>query len=175
MVDVKNKLCPFRVFREKTHFKYSEADATTEKFYDCLGEKCAAYYQGGCQRLVPPALVIGDSPLRWREDLTDAEIEKMLEELKKAPLMAMPSTEPSVEFVQNWIPVTERLPTEADGSVLVCLADKPPYNYMEHYINAKHDQRVEIGHYSEHSHKWYGTIGNDVIGWMPLPEPLKEA
>lgn len=87
MADVKEKCCPFRVFREKTHFKYSQGEATTEKFYDCLGEKCAAYYTGVCMRLMPPALVIGDSPIRMRADLADADIKKLREELSKAPIM----------------------------------------------------------------------------------------
>jgi hypothetical protein len=75
-----------------------------------------------------------------------------------------------------WISVTESLPTESDGSVLVCHTDVPPYNFMEPFVNAKHDRRVEFGHYSEHTNRWYGTMGEfieDIIGWMPLPSPPK--
>lgn len=78
---------------------------------------------------------------------------------------------------QKWIPVTEHLPTESDGTVLVCHADKPPYYLSEPYINAKHNRRVVIGHYSEHSKRWYGEAGslmNDITHWMPRPEPPKE-
>ena len=77
---------------------------------------------------------------------------------------------------QRWIPVTESLPTESDGTVLVCHANISPYNLTEHYVNAKHDQRVVIGHYSQHSGRWYGEMGgflNDVTHWMPLPKPPK--
>ena len=78
----------------------------------------------------------------------------------------------------KWIPVAERLPTEADGTVLVCFPDVSPYNLKEPYPNAKHDRRVATGKYSQHSKTWY--IGEfSVIGgpkptfWMPLPEPPK--
>lgn len=77
----------------------------------------------------------------------------------------------------RWIPVTERLPTESDGTVLVCLANKWPHNEREAYINAKHDRRVRTGNYCEFSGNWYdghgGTL-SEVIGWMPMPTPLKD-
>ena len=76
MGDVKEKCCPFLVFREKTHFKYSQAEVTTEKFHDCMGEKCAAYYQGGCLRLVPPAIVVGDGVV------SASDVKKLREEMR---------------------------------------------------------------------------------------------
>ncbi len=84
-------------------------------------------------------------------------------------------TEP-LTHCQQWIPVTERLPSEADGTVLVCHADKAPYNYTEPFANAKHDCRVVVGSYSEYSGKWYCNMGgtlHDVTHWMPQPEPPK--
>lgn len=98
MEDVKEKRCPFRVFREKTLFKYSGAEATTEKFEDCLGEKCAAYYRGGCMRLTPPALVVNG------EGFTDAVIDRLCEYTRNEPLMVATGAEPSVEVVQNGTP-----------------------------------------------------------------------
>ena len=81
--------------------------------------------------------------------------------------------------VQEWISVKDRLPTESDGTVLVCFPDVFPYNSKEHCVNAKHDQRVKTAKYSQFSNEWY--IG-DMAGiskvrpthWMPLPEPPKE-
>lgn len=91
MEDVKQKFCPFLVIREnKAEFMRVLGLAFTENFQLCKGKDCAAYYRGGCLRLVPPALVIGDSPLRMRTDLTDADIEKLCEELKNAPIMPGP-------------------------------------------------------------------------------------
>ena len=62
----------------------------------------------------------------------------------------------------GWIPVSERLPKDKDGSVLVTMPDK----------------KVTTARYSEFSDKWYvgdmmGVGGPGPIAWMPLPEPYK--
>lgn len=74
----------------------------------------------------------------------------------------------------GWISVNDRLPTESDGTVLVCMPDVSPYNLKEQYVNAKHNQRVIIARYSEHSNRWFfdGSVSKDSpTHWMPLPEP----
>lgn len=63
----------------------------------------------------------------------------------------------------GWIPVSERLPKECDGRVLV----------------SKEDGQVTTGLHSEFSNVWYigdmcGVGGCKVIAWMPLPEPYRE-
>ena len=67
----------------------------------------------------------------------------------------------------KWIKVTEKLPSESDGYVLVCMPDEFPYNQ---------GQRVRLGQYSEYAHRWFfeggATGGSDPIAWMPLPEPI---
>ena len=76
--------------------------------------------------------------------------------------------------VVRWIPVTERLPDESNGTVLVCHADKAPYNIPEPFPHAEHDRRVVIGSHSEHTGTWYCSMGgtlHDVTHWMPLPDP----
>lgn len=88
------------------------------------------------------------------------------------------ATEPLTNC-QQWIPVTERLPTEADGTVLVCYPDVFPFNLKEPFINAKHCQRVRTGKYSQHINTWFigdfNAVGKpDPAFWMPLPEPPKE-
>lgn len=77
----------------------------------------------------------------------------------------------------DWILCEERLPTEADGTVLICMPDIEPYNRKEPYPDAKHNQRVRTGKYSQYSKTWYkgdmcGVGGADPIAWMPLPEPM---
>ena len=77
------------------------------------------------------------------------------------------------------ISVEDRLPTESDGTVLVCMPDLWPYNNKEPYVNAKHDCRVRVGHYSEHSNEWTYELGMKGRGylpthWMPLPDPYTE-
>ena len=79
----------------------------------------------------------------------------------------------------GWVSVKDRLPTESDGTVLVCYPNQAPYNLMEPHVNAKHDRRVATGCYSQYSSTWYhgdmrGVGGADPIAWMPLPEPMKE-
>ena len=77
----------------------------------------------------------------------------------------------------NWINVTDSLPTESDGTVLVCMPDVYPYNIKEPYTNAKHNRQVCIASYSEHSNTWYYEMGgirsDKPTHWMPLPEPFK--
>lgn len=86
--------------------------------------------------------------------------------------------QPTIE-PQRWIPCSERLPEESDGTILVCFPDEFPYNNKEPYVNAKHNQRVKTAFYSQFSKTWYigdlGAIGEvRPIAWMPLPEPWKE-
>ena len=79
--------------------------------------------------------------------------------------------------VQKWIPVTEDTPTESDGTVWVCLADKFPYNQPEPFVNAKHDRRITEAHYSQFSKIWYqeGAVLPDgvVTHWMKKCSPPK--
>ena len=75
---------------------------------------------------------------------------------------------------KKWISVKDRLPSESYGTVLVCHADKFPYNDTEPFVNAMHDRRIVIGSYSEHTGTWYCNMGgilHDITNWMPLPEP----
>ena len=55
----------------------------------------------------------------------------------------------------RWIPVTERLP-ENPAQVLVT------YSWGE----------VTVGEYWNNGEGW-GTYGEEVLAWMPLPEPYK--
>ena len=79
--------------------------------------------------------------------------------------------------VQEWISVKDHTPTEADGTVWVCLADVFPYNEKEPYIDAKHDGRITEAFYSEFSKRWYkdGAVFPDgiVTHWMGKPQQPK--
>lgn len=66
------------------------------------------------------------------------------------------------ESKTEWISVSERLPKECDGHVLV----------------SKEDGQVTTGLHSEFSNVWYigdmcGVGGCKVIAWMPSPKPYK--
>ena len=79
--------------------------------------------------------------------------------------------------VQEWISVNERTPTEADGTVWVCLADVFPYNEKEPYIDAKHDRRITEAFNSQFSKRWYkdgaGFPDGVVTHWMEKTQPPK--
>ncbi len=79
--------------------------------------------------------------------------------------------------VQEWVSAKDHTPTEADGTVWVCLADVFPYNEKEPYIDAKHDRRITEANYSQFSRQWYkeGAVFTDgvVTHWMEKPQPPK--
>lgn len=79
--------------------------------------------------------------------------------------------------MSDWILCTDKLPTEADGEVLICMPDVSPYNRKQPYPDAKQNKRVMIGKYSQYSKRWYKgdmcAVGSaDPIAWMPLPDPI---
>lgn len=64
---------------------------------------------------------------------------------------------PPVTPKQRWIPVSERLPEES-GS----------------YLTTTRNNAVRVNHfYAGHGRQVFG-YRNNVIAWMPLPEPYKE-
>lgn len=69
---------------------------------------------------------------------------------------------PSVTPTQSWIPVSERLPKESDGAVLIT-------------VNGE----VKTGRYSEFSNTWYkgdmrGVGGDNPTAWQPIPKPYEK-
>lgn len=61
--------------------------------------------------------------------------------------------------VQEWIPVTERLPDE--GMPVLTLHDK----YVQEYGNMMTAVRK--------NGNWYGCLGSTITHWMPLPSAPK--
>lgn len=62
--------------------------------------------------------------------------------------------------IQEWIPVSERLPDE--GMAVLTLHDK----YVQEYGNMVTAVRK--------NGNWYGCLGSTITHWMPLPELPKE-
>lgn len=70
--------------------------------------------------------------------------------------------------IQQWIPVTERLP---DGECLAVATIKGRPSYGEMLIGYVGKDGLSASGYSAESN---GEILGDVTHWMPLPEPPKE-
>lgn len=87
----------------------------------------------------------------------------------------------SDEKTRRWIPVSERLPEE-DTEVLIC------YKYRDGEGDTNH-ARIDISSYGDmyfggnriaHAKHWrspfeYFALNYEVVAWMELPEPYKEA
>ena len=88
----------------------------------------------------------------------------------------------SAETVQEWIPVSERLP-DKDDTVLIFLNSEERTWHGEY-------RRIEFGMYSDDrddhdgpgwmylnesgTDYWADLFDDDVLAWMPLPEPYRE-
>lgn len=71
---------------------------------------------------------------------------------------------PSAEA--DWIPVSERLPSEG-GDYLCTIPLDAEENYTEVLMFHK-------GRFYEDDAEWGATYHDDVLAWMPLPKPYRE-
>jgi hypothetical protein len=97
--------------------------------------------------------------------------DKLLKQLKNAPITICKS-EPSIETVQEWISVKDRLPDNKEHDwVLAQVVEDNGFMHIPRvmeYRQAKNDWFEETyGWLSEHN----GLFS--VTHWMPLPEPPK--
>lgn len=72
----------------------------------------------------------------------------------------------SAEAVQEWIPVSERLPNES-GEYLCTIPLDADETYTEVLTFHK-------GRFYEDDDEWGATYHDDVLAWMPLPKPHRE-
>ena len=71
-------------------------------------------------------------------------------------------------FVGKWIPVETALP-EDHKNVLICLSSDQIYIGCYNRHRLPFSDNV-IGWGADHVHNW---CSDDVVAWMPLPEPYK--
>ena len=88
--------------------------------------------------------------------------DELLKQLKNAPI-TIRKEEPSIELVQEWISVNDRVP-EAGGYV-VCIAKRNPFSRFMPMV-----ARIR-------KNGWVNPITEQYISeithWMPIPEPPK--
>ena len=131
--------------------------------------------------------------LRVNNELTKEEYDKLMQDIKDAPIVLLPSVQPEPSQVardiatiieneqdmmviernaQQWIPCSERLPEDYE-EVLVW------FEYFRYGVYNRLYQTHGIGDYSSEYDSWMinhesGWSKLRVIAWMPLPEPWKE-
>ncbi len=96
-----------------------------------------------------------------KDELEEIVQTRVIDKIKSGELV--------IKKAGEWIPVSERLPEE-DGQYLITVKYKPEADYENIY--------AEHGEWNDG--KWdmfcFGHCGEieDIIAWMPLPEPYKE-
>lgn len=74
---------------------------------------------------------------------------------------------PTVNPEPHWIPVTERLPEKTGRYLAWAVVSFIP----DHVDELNTIKQIAIASYSTRT--WFGDNVEDVIAWMPLPEPYK--
>lgn len=155
--------CPFRIYGDKTDFIHAHTSHIRENFPDCLGEECAAFYDGICLRLNPPEYIIN-------KRLTDKELQTLENELLSAgQIMPYNPGRESVEIAPQWIPVMERLP-ELGQNVLMYFREGQ--TFAAGFLSEAKGRSPLWCSFTDN--EWFTECDNRPDYWMPLPEKPKE-
>lgn len=76
-----------------------------------------------------------------------------------------------LDALPHWIPVTERLPEKTGKYLAWAVVSFIP----DHVDEPNTIKQIAIASYSTRTRTWFGDNVEDVIAWMPLPEPFKGA
>ena len=104
-------------------------------------------------------LIAHDVTVQENVEISD----ELLKQLKNAPITIC-KEEPSIEVVQEWIPVEERLPEEKVNCIV----------YYKHAY-CDNDDYWAIGICFYNGEKFQMDWSYKVTHWMPLPKPPKGA
>jgi len=134
--------------------------AAIEALWKISHERDSVYYTSAIYTAVDaiealPSVQPEPLTLRVNHELTKEEYDKLMHDIKDAPIVLFPSAQP------QWIPCSERLPDMWDERYLVSLA-WGGIGVMEFKSTGFHN---------------YGSFApvpiESVTAWMPLPEPWK--
>ena len=93
----------------------------------------------------------------YTHEMAIKTVDEEIKEKSKADFIALCADEGSSE--NKWIPISERLPEI--------------HNYMQEYIVTIKGNLIRTAFFTETNGKSWWSI-DDVIAWMPLPEPYKQ-
>ena len=122
-----------------------------EKLIEILDNSFEKQYEKRCFLTAPHTaedLIDNGVTVHGNVEISD----ELLKQLKNAPITIC-KEEPSIELMQEWIPVTERLPDWRDGKVLVFT--KYGFSICERTVN----------------NRWRGQHANWITHWAYLPQP----
>ena len=94
--------------------------------------------------------------------------DELLKQLKNAPITIC-KEEPSIELMQEWISVDDRLPDQS-GEVLVIVSGNPQKNITLNFAYELAEYDPYDGWIMEMWPEWEDAV---VTYWMPIPQPPK--
>ena len=104
----------------------------------------------------------------WTHELGIESIVDEIKEKSKDDFIALCADESRSESPIKWTPVNERLPEDHKDVLIYLSSDQICIGcYNSHRLPFNNNT---IGWGASYAHKW---CSNDVIAWMPLPEPYK--
>ena len=156
--------CPFRVCKvEHPPMLRGHGPTITEEFYACLGEECAAFYDGICLRLNPPEYTIN-------KRLTDKELQALKNEMLSAGQIMVASADPAdVQIIPQWISVTERLPVFGQNVLMYFRKGK---TFAAGFLSEEKGRSPLWCSFTDN--EWFTECDNRPDYWMPLPDRPKE-
>ena len=121
-----------------------------EKLVELIFESLCRHVDKSCKLAenIADDLISSGVTVKENMEISDG----LLKQLKNAPITIC-KEEPLIETVQEWIPVTERLPDWRDGNVLVFT--KYGFSICERTVN----------------NRWRGQHANWITHWAYLPKP----
>ena len=122
----------------------------------------ARYWGSNTSEEIADYLIANGVTMQENVEISD----ELLKQLKNAPITNW-KEESSIEVVQEWIPVTERLPEE--GDYVLCVLKGFNYGGKIQVCKFVPADKFKDKPYFEHFRNGFPSVTH----WMPLPQPPK--